>query len=90
MSPHGVQPDSRVQPDPGRVGTVPGCLSQSAPVLHLLPATAKSHVGERIASEAVRQLDELSLIGYPSLDPATRAVYAETIRLVARRVLERG
>ena len=44
---------------------------------------------DQLANEAVKQLDELALIGYPALDPATRSVYATTIRLVAERALER-
>lgn len=40
-----------------------------------------------LAAEQVRQLDELALIGYAPLDPATRAVYEVALRLAAERVL---
>lgn len=57
----------------------------------LLPATARYYVDDRpakIATEAVKRLDELALLGYPILDPATRSVYEVVIRHVAEGVLE--
>ena len=59
-----------------------------------LPATAQHYVGDldrlarRIAALGVDRLDELSLIGYQALDPTTRAVYEEALRLVVRGELE--
>lgn len=43
----------------------------------------------RIAIEGAEQIDELSLVGYPtSLDPATKAVVETVLFYVARGVIE--
>lgn len=48
----------------------------------------QSKLAARIAANQIERLDELSLIGCPSLDPATRDVYEAALRLAARKVLE--
>lgn len=50
--------------------------------------TDVERVSRRIAANQLDRLDELSLIGYPGLDPATREVYEVALRLAARGVLE--
>lgn len=78
---YGVSHAAPTRPDPYR--------DVSAPNLPLLLATSHTDVrAARIAAEAVRQLDELSLIGYPILSLEQRAVYGETIRHVAEGVID--
>lgn len=90
MSPSGVQTDTRVRTDSGRDGT--GLRSTSRSLPPPVPATEvllrRDRLAARIAANCVEQIDQLSLIGYPSLEPAHRAVVEQTIRLVARRVIE--
>lgn len=91
--PGAVAAESTATPTPTRPDP---CVNGRFSVLHPVPATASLHAAHadsdrtaaRIAAVAVQQLDEFALIGYPILDPATRAVYEATIRLVARGVLE--
>ena len=48
----------------------------------------QSRLAARIAAVQLDRLDELTLLGYPALDPATREVYEVALRLAARKVLE--
>lgn len=66
-------------------------VDELTPVLdtELHYAARARNLPAQIAREQLRQLDELSLIGYPtSFDEQTRDVVYETLRLAAERVLD--
>lgn len=47
-----------------------------------------SRTARRIALDATERIDQLSLVGYPSLDPAYRAVVEEAVFYAARNGIE--
>lgn len=77
---------SPTRPDP--LGTPPVPANRPATRRARVSVSA-DRLAARIAANAIAEVDELALVGYPALDPAHRDVAEQAIRLAARRELER-